>query len=405
MSTQAFLARQPIVDATGEMLGYELLFRHAESADKALIDSELDAGIQVIANTLFDMGTHWLLEGKLAFINMGPETLLSPTTSLLPPDKIIIELTDKVLPTPDVIMRLRELGGQGYRFSLDALAEGSPREGLLPHVSYVKINTQGQSAPVLSAYVRRLRAHPAKLIAERVEQQDVFRQCRDIGFDYFQGYYFARPENLSARIISPSHTVVLQLLQKVRDNAHLREIELLLKQDVALTFKLLRYINSAGFGLSCEVQSIRHAVSILGMQPLYRWLTLLLATVGKTQSNAALARTAITRGRLCELLGGVYMDKNDRDNLFITGVFSMLDALLETPMDSILDRLVIPESIADALHDRSGVYGPVLKLAEACESGDDVRIDILAMSLMLTPEQVNQAHLQAIAWVEQLGLD
>ncbi len=406
MAANAFLARQTIVDAGHRLLGYELLFRHAENADNALIGSELQAGIQVIANTLFDMGTHWLLEGKLAFINMGAETLLSATTTLLPPDKIVIELTGKVGPTPEIVERLRELAALGYRFSMDNLEEGSEREALLPYVTYAKISTQGKQDDSLSAFVQRLRySHSVKLIAERVEDQATFRQCQAMGFDYFQGYYFARPENLSARVINPSQAVVLQLLDKVRGNAEPGDIELLFKKDVALTFKLLRYINSAGFGLSCEVQSIRHAISILGMQPLYRWLTLLLATASSGQGTPALVRTAITRGRLCELLGGHIVSKTDRDNLFITGVFSMLDALLETPMDSILERLVIAESIADALRDRSGLYGPVLALAEACESQDGDNIEMMAYALMLTPEQVNQAHLEAIAWVEQLGLD
>lgn len=406
MAANAFLARQPIVDAGHQLLGYELLFRHAENAENALIGSELEAGIQVIANTLFDMGTHWLLEGKLAFINMGAETLMSPTTTLLPPEKIVIELTDQVQPDPEIIERLNELSGLGYRFSMDCVDSGSTREALLPFVTYAKIDTLDKSSESLSDFVQRLRRnHAAKLIAERVEDQATFRQCQAIGFDYFQGYYFARPENLTARIINPSQAVVLQLLERVRGDADPGEIELLFKKDVALTFKLLRYINSAGFGLSCEVQSIRHAISILGMQPLYRWLTLLLATASSGQATPALVRTAITRGRLCELLGGQIMSKADRDNLFITGVFSMLDALLETPMDSILERLVIPENIADALRDRSGLYGPVLALTEACESQADERIEMMAYALMLTPEQVNQAHLQAIAWVEQLGLD
>ncbi len=405
MATHAFLARQPIVDGTGQLHGYELLFRQAGDADSARIENEVEAGIQVIANTLFDMGTHWLLEGRLAFINMGPETLLSPTTTLLPPEKVVLELTERSQPTPEVLARIDELAALGYRFSMDALLPGCERERLVPRMAYVKINTQGIEADALRAFVQRLRAHPARLVAERVEDPEQYRLCQAAGFDYFQGYYFARPELLTARVINPSHAVVLQLLDKVRHNAPIGDIEPLFKKDVALTFKLLRYINSAGFGLSCEVQSIRHAVTILGMQPLYRWLTLLLATASSSPGNTVLARTAVARGRLCELLGGYIMDKADRDNLFITGVFSMLDALLETPMDAILERLVIPESIADALRDRSGIYGPILTLAEACERRDADDIALQAMALMLTSEQVNEAHLQSLAWVEQLGLD
>ena len=153
------------------------------------------------------------------------------------------------------------------------------------------------------------------------------------------------------------------------------------------------------------MQSIRHAVSILGMQPLYRWLTLLLVTAGGAPTMPTLARTAITRGRLCELIGKGCLSKGDQDNLFIVGVFSLLPAFLEMPMEQVLERIVIPEKLVDALADRSGIYGPFLALTEAVESGDTAQLERLTSSLMLTPEQVSQAHLQALAWVEQLGLD
>jgi EAL and modified HD-GYP domain-containing signal transduction protein len=250
-----------------------------------------------------------------------------------------------------------------------------------------------------------LRKYPVELIAEKVETPEQFRHCQALGFDYFQGYYFAHPENLAAKIINPVYTTVVQLLEKVRSGADAKELETLFKKDVALTFKLLRYINSAGFGLSCEVQSIRHAVSILGMQPLYRWLTLLLVTAGGAPTMPTLARTAITRGRLCELLGKICLSKSDQDNLFIVGVFSLLPAFLEMPMDQVLERIVIPDTLIDALSDRTGLYGPFLALTEAVETGATDELEMLASSLMLTAEQVSHAHLQSLAWVEQLGLD
>ena len=153
------------------------------------------------------------------------------------------------------------------------------------------------------------------------------------------------------------------------------------------------------------MQSIRHAVSILGMQPLYRWLSLLLATAGSSPTSPTLARTAITRGRLCELLGKEYMSRNDQDNLFIVGVFSLLPAMLEITMEQLLERVVIPDSFADALLQRSGLYGPFLALAESVETGELPRLEDLSTSLMFTSEQVNEAHMQALAWVEQLGID
>lgn len=405
MSTEAFIARQPIVNGNHQLMAYELLFRHSAHAETAQIDSDVDAGITVIANTLCNMGTEWLLKGKLAFVNMELSMLTSGFSTLLPADKVVIEVVETVEPTPEVIDRISELRQAGYRFALDDFHFRPELEPLLQLANYVKLDVLAHSAAELATMARQLRRYPVKLIAEKVETLEQFRHCRELGFDYFQGYYFARPENMVSKIINPGHATVLQLLDKVRQGADTRDLEALFKKDVALTFKLLRYINSAGFGLSCEVQSIRHAVSILGMQPLYRWLTLLLVTAGGSPTSPTLSRTAITRGRLCELLGKHILARNDQDNLFIVGVFSLLPAFLEMPMDQVLERVVISDKIADALLDRSGIYGPFLSLVEAVESGDESQLENLATSLMLSPGQVSEAHLQSLAWVEQLDLD
>ncbi len=405
MSSNAYIARQPIVDAKHQLFGYELLFRHSANAQSARIDNDVDAGISVISNTLMNMGTEWLLKGKMAFVNMETSMLMSSFSTLLPPEKVIIEVLETVQVTPEVLERLAELKQAGYRFALDDYNYLPETESLLALASYVKLDVLAHPPAELANLVRLIRKYPVELIAEKVETPEQFRHCQSLGFDLFQGYYFAHPENLAAKIINPVYGTVVQLLEKVRQEADAKELETLFKKDVALTFKLLRYINSAGFGLSCEVQSIRHAVSILGMQPLYRWLTLLLVTAGGAPTMPTLARTAITRGRLCELIGKGCLPKGDQDNLFIVGVFSLLPAFLEMPMDQVLERIVIPEKLVDALADRSGIYGPFLALTEAVESGDTAQLERLTSSLMLTPEQVSQAHLQALAWVEQLGLD
>jgi EAL and modified HD-GYP domain-containing signal transduction protein len=167
---------------------------------------------------------------------------------------------------------------------------------------------------------------------------------------------------------------------------------------------LLRYINSVGFGLSCEVQSIGHALTILGRNQLYRWLTLLMVTAGNNSTSPALMKTSITRGRLTELLGEPFFDKKDRDNLFGVGVFSLLDVMLKVPMEDILEKLQLPEPIVDALTKRSGIFGPFLKLTEACEDADSKEILHLAEMLQLNPDKVNQCHMEALAWTEKLGV-
>ncbi len=405
MSNNAYIARQPIVDGEHRLIAYELLFRHSAYAQSAQVDTDVDAGVSVISNTLCNMGTEWLLRGKLAFVNMETPMLMSSFSTLLPPENVVIEVLETVRITPEILARLQELKEIGYRFALDDFQYLPESEPLLPLATYVKLDVLAHTPEDLAKLVRAIRKYPVKLVAEKVETPEQFRHCRALDFDYFQGYYFARPENIVTRVINPTHATVLQLMEKVRKDAGIEQLELLFKKDVALTFKLLRYINSAGFGLSCEVQSIRHAVSILGMQPLYRWLSLLLVTAGTGPTSPTLARTAITRGRLCELLGKECLSRADQDNLFIVGVFSLLPALLEITMEQLLDRVVIPDSFADALLHRSGIYGPFLDLVVSVEGGDLERIENLTGVLMLSAGTVNEAHLRALTWVEQLGID
>lgn len=405
MAKNAYLARQPIVDGNHQLIAYELLFRDTAHAQTARIDDAAAASLDIISNTLCNMGTDWLLKGKLAFINMDAALLLSDFPSLLPADKVVVEVLETVPATAEIIERISSLKQAGFRIALDDYDYTPERADLLALANYVKVDVLTSPSESILATLQAARRAGAKVVAEKVEQREQFEQSKKLGFDYFQGYYFARPENISGKVINPTQATVIQLIDKVRQEAEIKEIEVGFKRDVALTFKLLRYINSAGFGLTCEIQSIRHAVSILGYQPLYKWLTLLLATASPSPMAPVLTRTAVTRGRLCELLGAFNLPKGEQDNLFITGVFSLLDALLETPMEQVLERIAIPAGVADALLTRSGLYGPILDLAIACETGEVDRIDALAESLLLSPEQVNQCHLEALAWVEQVGLE
>ena len=403
MSHQAFLARQPIVDTKQNIVAYELLFRFDGATDAAHVSDELDASLQVLVNAVGNMGTDWVLGDKIAFINMGESLLSSGFTELLPADRAVLEILETVRVTDELVERLRGLRSRGFRFALDDFEHTPSSEPLLEVADFVKLDLLNQHAP-LEDTVRRLRQYPVKLVAEKVETRAAFEAARNLGFDFFQGYFFARPETLSTRTINPSYQNLLDLLNKVRVNADVRNLEMAFKRDVALSFKLLRYINSVGFGLSCEIQSIRHAIAVLGMQQLYRWLTLLLVTAGGDSVPPALVKTAVTRGRLTELLGARLLPKVDQDNLFIVGVFSMLDVMMDTPMNELLDKITLPEPVAEALANRAGVYGPFLSLAEACETPDPDRISELSASLALSPAQVNEAHVQALAWVERLGI-
>ena len=404
MQNHAYIGRQPIVDLQQKIVGYELLFRNSADASSAEVTDDLQAGANVLVNTFSNMDANWLLGDKLAFINIAAPMLESDFLELLPAKRVVLELIETVEATPELMARIKALRQLGFRFALDDFDHRPINTELLPIADFIKVDIQQLGLDRTATLVRGLQSGSAKLIAEKVETRTEFKFCKELGFHYFQGYYFAHPETLSAKIINPAHATVLTLLNKVRNNADVKDIETGFKGDVALSFKLLRYINSVGFGLSCEIQSIRHALAILGYQQLYRWLTLLLATAGNDSTPPALMKTAITRGRLTELLGVDYVEKSDRDNLFIVGIFSLLDVMLEMPMADVLEKLYLPEAICDALLTRQGMYGPFLSLAEACESSDTKRVAELAESMAMDPDKVNKAHMEALTWVEQLGI-
>ncbi|MCB6184407.1 EAL domain-containing protein [Leeia sp. TBRC 13508] len=403
-NTNAFIGRQPILDRHQKLIGYELLFRLNAAASSAEFSSDLQAGTNILVNTLSNMGAEWLVGDKLAFINVAQAMLQSNFLELLQPQKAVLEVLETVNATPAILQRVKELRSQGFSIALDDFVLSPQTAPFLEVANYVKLDVQLLGMAQAIELAKSIRRYPVQIIAEKVETKEEFRQLHEAGFDGFQGYYFAHPETLAAKVINPAYANILSLLNMLRNNAEIKDIENALKRDVALSFKLLRYINSAGFGLSCEIQSFKHAVTILGYQKLYRWLTLLLVTAAaETPGASALMKLAITRGRFVELIGQNFLEGHDRDNLFIVGVFSLLDVMLEMPMDKVLDNLLLPEPVRDALLTRDGLYGPFLNLAIACENPELQEVESLASQLQIDPEMLNKAQISALTWAEQLG--
>lgn len=402
MGHETFLARQPIVDAQHRLFAYELLFRRSLASVSAQITSQLQAGVEVISNTLC-IGPDWLLHGKLAFINLDEATLMSDFVSLLPPHHVVYEILETVPVTPVLIARIQELRQHGYRFALDDFVALEEYRPLLPMVDFVKLDVLEQHPEKTVEIIALLkRSFTGQFIAEKVESHEMFELCRSCGIQYFQGYYFARPENLASRSIQPGQMAVLDLMNKVRTCEDLADIEEPLRRNAALTLRLLRFANSAHTGLPQQIHTVRQALALIGLNTLYRWLALLLVTARSAPTNALAARTAVTRGRLCELLGQKRLDRQAQDELFMTGLFSLAEPLLDTPLARLLELLPMPAPVVQALIDRNGPYAPYLQLAEASERGDFEQIARFAAALACSPDEVNLAELQALTWAEDL---
>lgn len=403
----AFIARQPILNMQQEIVAYELFFRDSAEAKSAVIQDSHQASMKVLVNTLNDIGAKGLLEDKSAFILIDAELINNEVLELLPPSKTVLQLLDTVELNEANMQRCNTLRQMGYKIAItdNSFLRIEKDPAVYFNIDYIKIDVR--RVGIDQAIIRfKALEHLSKLIvAEKVESKDTFEACKKAGFDLVQGYYFAKPETITAKVVNPAFVTVLKLLNMVTTDADMKQIEEVFKHDPALTFKLLRYINSVGFGLSCEIQSVRHAVTVIGTKQLFRWLTLLMVTAGQNSVSAALMKTSIIRGRLTELLGDSYFGKSEQDNLFTIGIFSLLDAMLGMPMQDVIGKIDLPDPISDALLHRQGVYGPFLLLAEACEDNDHEKMIELANSLYMDPSDVNRCHMQALSWAESFNLN
>lgn len=401
--SEVYIGRQLIIDRDQKIIGYELLYRHSAEATQADFTDDVAAGAKVLSNFLTQMGTEFLLGDNLAFINVSTSMLDRDLIDLLPPARVVLEIVGPIFSTA-LLERCRELSAKGFRIALDNVLPDSVNVPLIELADYAKIDIQRFKGADLKRAVESLCTYPLQLIAEKVETSSEFRNCKELAFHAFQGFHFAHPETLSVRAINPAQLRVVELLNLVRRNAEFADIEATLKRDVGLSVRLLRYINSIGFGLSVQVRSTHHALTVLGYRQLYRWLSLLLLSADGNAPNHALVRTALTRGRLTEILGQEGLSGHERDNLFIVGLFSLIDAILGVPMSKAIDTLGLPDSIQEALLHRSGIYGKYLELAEACENDDWSRLDALAQEAGLTAPRVNAAHSSALAWSLEIVL-
>ncbi len=397
------IARQAILDEQRAVYGYELFDRNtAADSHTAASDASL------LFNALSYAGSEALIGKTIVFVNCTHESLAGGHLELIHPDKVVLEVpTLAAGATPEQIEQmlptLQSLRTRGFRlaFSQDVLRRAYM--GWLPLASFIKLDMQAFKPELAEPLVKFARANSqATLIAEKVETAEQHERMAALGVKLFQGYWFARPALVKAQTIRPSQATIIQLINLVRQQAGTAEIEDLLKKDPTLSFNLLRFINSSGFGLSCEVTSFRHAVMILGLKKMFRWAALLLTTSRKDGAPPAVGQTAVVRGRLMELLAAELLPPEECDNAFVVGVFSLLDTMLGIPMKRALESVALPEPVLDALLRNQGVFAPFLELTRACESGDDEAFARTAEALHLSNRQVNWAHLQALAWADSM---
>lgn len=407
MHDMNFLVREPLLDPKQQIIGYELSVQHPES-DREIVTPAEDfrALTSFVGDQMQNEENGWLLGTNKIFLMAETGQLLSDEVLALPAKNIVLTVKLAALADPEVLAAVKTLREKGFGISLCEANAIATDKTLLPLATHIEIYFATTDFATQAKIYGALKNSSVRMIARQISTWQEYDSCASLGVDAFIGNLYLTPRAsgaLPAKGLNPAQAMILQLMDMVRKNADVRQLEDVLKRDATLSYKLLRYINSAGFGLGAEIQSLRHAVAMLGYSPLYRWLSVLLATATTGGQSAILMQTAIVRARFAELLGKNFLPKNEAENLFVAGMFSLLDRLLGVPMEEVLDNIQLSEPVTQALLSREGMYGPFLRLAEAGEFNNGP-IAELAEALFISPDKVNQAHNEALVWAQNLKL-
>jgi EAL and modified HD-GYP domain-containing signal transduction protein len=396
-----YIVREPLLDPKQQVIGYELSWQQNGSAPST--DAELEALIGFVAGQVVNDDDEWLLRSKLLFLDAVPAMLSTDALFSMPPEHTVLSIKHGELRNPDTLAAVQGLRAGGVGISLREADMAQLGRTAASAASHVEVRFSGANVAEQARTYAALKQAGVRMVGRPVTTWADFDACAALGLDAFVGKLHLTPRpGTPVKGMNPAQTTILQLMQMVQKNDDVKNLEAVLKRDPALSYKLLRYINSASFSAGREVQSLRQAIALIGYSPLYRWLTLLLATASTSGFSPVLMETAVIRGRLAELLGFAALGKSGAENLFVAGMFSLLDRLLGLPMNEVLSTIQLPDEVIDALLNRGGVYGPYLALAEACELNSNL-VSSLAASLELTPFDVNKAHLSALAWAQSVA--
>jgi EAL and modified HD-GYP domain-containing signal transduction protein len=394
--SRAVVARQPICDRDQNTFAYELLFRTHEETT-ATIDNPDRATAQVIVNSFMEIGLDRMAGRSTAFINVTKEFILENYCRSLPKDRVVFEILEDTQPDAELLHAIDALTREGYVFALDDYTFEDRMQPLLPYCRYIKVDARQLAPETVTAKVGNLRQFPVKLLAEKLETAEEFDFYKQHGFEYFQGFFFCKPRVFSSARISRNRVAVCRLLTKLHQpDVRTHDIEAAVSEDLTLSYQLLRYINSAAIALPKQIESIGHAVRLVGIDHI-RLLASLMMLASVDEKPQELLTTSLVRARMCELVAQQYNYPNT-NAYFTVGLFSTLDAFLDCHLDEALKLLPLSDGIRDALLNYSGTLGTVLKRVMSYETADWAALDELHADSV----PLGRAYLRALEFGENL---
>ena len=396
-----YLARQPILNRARELFAYELLFR--DGLQNSCDGLDLELASTSLLDTSFLIGFEKITGGHLMFINCPRDFLLRDYISLFPPSSVVVEILENIRPDQEVVDACRRLKEAGYMIALDDFVDSPGWAPLVALADILKVDFRATNRKEQRAIVSRYTDKNIRMLAEKVETQEEYAESMQMGYSLFQGYFFCRPEMMHLRALPSFRLAYLELLRAATaPEFDIRELASKIKHEPSLTFRLLRYLNSAAFGLRSEIHSVTHALSLLGERELRKWIAVVSVGVLADGKPDELMTVPLVRGRFCELLAPLAGMAGHANDLFLMGLLSVMDAILDQPLDSILAELPVRREIKDALQTRAGLYWQLLEIAIAHERADWEKVSALISGMEMKEEQVSTLYLSAVNWSMEL---
>jgi EAL and modified HD-GYP domain-containing signal transduction protein len=400
---EVFVARQPIFDCNQKVVFYELLFRHDQSNNYEALDGDL-ATLDVITNSFFCIGIDNLTGGKKAFINFTDNLLKSDMMTILPKEHLAIEILETVEPTEEIINACRNLKSLGYTLVLDDFVFSYKYEPLIELADIIKVDFLLTSPYERERLINNISNKKVEFLAEKVETREEFEEAVRLGYTYFQGYFFSKPMIMTGTDLPAQKLQYLNALKDLnKPNLNFEDIEKIIKRDVALSYKLLRYINSSSFGFISKVHSIRQAIALIGEDEVIRWISVIVFKETAVEKNNEALTTCIVRARFGEIICSMNNDlKSKASDVFFMGMFSMIDSLINRPIEEILGELPMDSEVKDALMGKRNTFRDIYELIICYERGRWERLTYYSNKLKLDERRLPEIYLDSLNWSKEL---
>lgn len=399
---EQYIARQPILNAHKKLYGYELLYRGANDYKLADVSGNR-ATMSLLSGAFLTKEIKELSGNKPCFINFTQDLLERNIPASFPKNQIVVEVLEEVEPTAKVLSVCKKLHKDGYTIALDDFIFHKKWLPILEFAQIIKIDVRLTPLDTLIQTLNKLAPYDVKLLAEKVETEAEFIKASKMGFTYFQGYFFSKPEQIQITEIPSNKVSLLGLLHEITlKKTTLNRLHAIISTDIAISYKILRFLNSAYFYRLEKVKSVKHAIAYLGEKELRRFLMLVIISELSTDTPNELVRLVLVRAKFCELLGEASPYKEDSPELFLLGLFSSLDAMLNVPMDTVLQDLPLTEAVKMALTHQTGVLADFFRLALAVERNQGQLVKSLVGELEIDSEKVRSSYMVAIKYANGL---